>query len=155
MDEKQAEKMVNELRWLSWGLVKVPLMLSIVIGIGWLVRESNKESAADSYYDADGEADGDSAVMPDPDGEGMVYKDPDEQAAYELQVEATGFIRKDNNLTQASKGKTTVAAIWNMEQALAKHQSIIKTYPETDIARNVSETIDSLKELIEQFKQNR
>jgi len=128
---------------------QILLMIALVAVVGC----GKEESAADSYYEGY-EADGDSPVMPHV-TKGMVYKDPDEQAAWELQVEATGFIREANKVTQASKGKTTVAAIWNMEQALAKYQSIIKTYPETDIARSVPETIDDIKELIEDFKQNR
>ena len=35
--QTQAEQMIHELKWLSWGLVKIPLILTIAVGLFFLI----------------------------------------------------------------------------------------------------------------------
>ena len=37
VSREQADKMIRELRWLSWGLVKVPLIVGALVGAFFLV----------------------------------------------------------------------------------------------------------------------
>ena len=48
VSREQADKMIRELRWLSWGLVKVPLIVGALVGavfLGMLISVEVREGA--------------------------------------------------------------------------------------------------------------
>ena len=51
MREDQADEMITELKWISWGLVKIPLICGALFLVILLVREVNREEAEDYPYE--------------------------------------------------------------------------------------------------------